>query len=143
MNYLEFLIHLDDDRIVEAIRSAERRTGGEIRVYIAREQAPLPVNAAIEQFHRMGMTDTRERNGVLIFVAPRSQTFAIIGDEGLHRHVGPDYWGQITEQMGARFPDDPTGAIVHAIERTGERLATHFPRRPDDRNELPDRVQRG
>ena len=143
MNVLEFLIHLDDDQIVEAIRQAELRTSGEIRVYIAKEKAPEPMKSAIEQFERMGMTQTRERNGVLIFVAPRSQTFAIIGDEGVHRHCGQEFWNEVSEQMRSRFREDPTSAITHAIARAGEHLARHFPRQADDRNELSDAVERG
>jgi uncharacterized membrane protein len=143
MNVLEFLIHLDDDRIVEAIREAELRTSGEIRVYIAKEKAPEPMPAAIEQFERMGMTQTRERNGVLIFVAPKSQTFAIIGDEGVHRHCGQEFWNEVSEAMRARFRDDPTAAITFAIARAGEHLSRHFPRQPNDQNELPDAVERG
>jgi uncharacterized membrane protein len=143
MNVLEFLIHLDDDRIVKAIRNAELRTSGEIRVYISKEKAHDPMPAAIAQFERMGMTQTRERNGVLIFVAPKSQTFAIIGDEGVHKHCGQDFWNEVSDEMRARFREDPTAAITHAIARAAEHLAQHFPRRDDDQNELPDAVERG
>src|SRR4051812_46280948 len=143
MNVLQFLIHLDDDRILEAIRQAELRTSGEIRVYIAKENAPDPMPAAIVQFERMGMAQTRERNGVLIFVAPKSQTFAIIGDEGVHQHCGQDFWNEVSEEMRTRFRENPTEAITHAIARASEHLARHFPRQPDDTNELPDAVERG
>jgi uncharacterized membrane protein len=143
MNLIDFFIHLDDDAIVEAIREAELRTSGEIRVYIAKEKAPEPMSAAIAQFERMGMTQTAERNGVLIFVAPKSQTFAIIGDEGVHRHCGQEFWNEVSDEMRARFREDPTSAITHAIARAGEHLSRHFPRRTDDRNELPDAVERG
>jgi uncharacterized membrane protein len=143
MNYVEFLIHLNDDAIVEAIREAELRTSGEIRVYIAKENASDPMPAAIAQFERMGMTQTQERNGVLIFVAPKSQTFAIIGDEGVHRYVGQEFWNEVSEEMRSRFRDDPTAAITHAVARASVHLARHFPRRADDKNELPDAVERG
>jgi uncharacterized membrane protein len=135
-------MHLDDDRIVEAIREAELRTSGEIRVYIAKENAPDAMKAAIEQFERMGMTQTRERNGVLIFIAPKSKTFAIVGDEGIHQKCGPDFWNAIIEEMRTHFRENPTNAIVHAIAKAAEHLAKHFPRRADDRNELPDSVER-
>ncbi len=142
MNVIEFLIRLDDDAIVHAIREAELRTSGEIRVYVAKEKAPDPMQAAIEQFHRMGMTQTRDRNGVLIFIAPKSQTFAIVGDEGIHQKCGPDFWNALVDEMRGHFRENPTHAIVHAITRAGEHLAQHFPRRADDQNELPDAVER-
>src|SRR5689334_6105401 len=99
MNVLEFVMHLDDDRIVQAIREAELRTSGEVRVYVSKEKAPDPLDSAIGQFHRMGMRQTRERNGVLVFVAPKSQTFAIVGDEGIHQKCGPDFWNAIVDEM--------------------------------------------
>ena len=39
-------MHLDDDRIVDAIRQAELHTSGEIRVYIASQKHADPYAAA-------------------------------------------------------------------------------------------------
>lgn len=143
MNLIDFYVHLDDDRIVEAIRAAERRSSAEIRVYVADGKADDPVAAAMTHFARAGMAQTRERNGVLIYVAPRSQTFAIVGDEGAHRCCGDAFWRTVSDEMRERFRDDPTAAIVHAIVRVAERLSGDFPCRTDDRNELADEVIRG
>jgi uncharacterized membrane protein len=140
----EFLWRLDDKRIVTAIQHAELMTSGEIRVYVAESEVDDPVASAQKQFEQMGMTATRERNGVLIFIAPRSHKFAIIGDTGVHARCGQSFWDDIAAEMRRHLKDDrPTDALVHAITKAGELLKVHFPRQADDVNELPDAVQRG
>ena len=138
----EFLARLDHDRIVRAIGAAENKTSGEIRVFVQRGEIKDPISAARAQFEKLGMTRTRERNGVLIFVAPRMQNFAVIGDEGVHTKCGDVFWQQLIEAMQRHLKaENFTDALVHAIEQTGELLAQHFPRRPDDRDELPNAVE--
>jgi uncharacterized membrane protein len=140
----EFLWKLDDQRIVTAIAHAELQTSGEIRVYVAESEVDNPVSAAEKQFEQMGMTATRERNGVLIYIAPRSRKFAIIGDTGVHARCGQSFWNDVALEMRRYLKDDrPTDALVHAISKAGELLKAHFPRQADDVNELPDAVQRG
>jgi uncharacterized membrane protein len=87
------------------------------------------------------MTRTRERNGVLIYVAPRSQKFAVIGDEAIHKRCGDDFWKSLAGQMEGEFrKQEFTRGMVLAVNKAGELLADHFPRRTDDGNELPDKV---
>ena len=100
------------------------------------------VSAARNQFERLGMTQTRERNAVLIFVAPRAQKFAVIGDRGVYEKCGQPFWEALTQAMRPHFHAQHfTDAIVHAVREAGSLLAQHFPRRPDDRNELPNAVE--
>jgi uncharacterized membrane protein len=138
----EFRKHLHDDQIVAAIRDAEMKTSGEIRVFLSHKEVDDAVAAAQVAFVHLGMTKTRERNGVLIFVAPRSHKFAVIGDEGVHKHCGDEFWRQMADEMSGQFKSSEfTQGIVHAVRKAGDLLAQHFPRQPDDRNELPDRVE--
>jgi len=133
---------IDHARVVAAIGAAELRTSGEIRVLISRSSAPEPIQAAQVQFERLGMTKTAERNGVLIFVAPKSHTFAVIGDTAIHAKCGDEFWTQLASAMTAHFKrGEFTDGLVLGIERAGALLQAHFPRRPDDRNELPDSVE--
>lgn len=142
MRTKEFLGKLDNTRVVKAIASAEQQTSGEIRVFVQRGPIDDAVAAAQVQFQKLGMTATRERNGVLIFVAPRSQKFAVVGDEAIHQRCGDAFWQQLVVTMQAHFKaENFTDAVVHAIERTGELLSAQFPRQPDDRNELPNEVE--
>ena len=85
MRTKEFLTHLDHNRIVAAIRAAETKTAGEIRVYLQRgEFEGDPLVAAQAKFQELGMEKTVDRNGILIFVMPRARKFAVIGDKGIH-----------------------------------------------------------
>ena len=81
----QFLNQLRHDDIVAAIRNAEQKTSGEIRVFISHKNVDDPVAAAQSHFERLGMTKTHHRNGILIFVAPRARKFAVIGDTAVHQ----------------------------------------------------------
>lgn len=136
-----FETQLDHARIRSAIAAAEMRTSGELRVVVHQYAAVDALAAAKEEFARLGMNRTRERNGVLIFVAPLSRTFALYGDTGIHAKCGEGFWREVADAMSGHFKrGEFTDGIVHAVERAGELLGVHFPRRPDDRNELSDEV---
>ena len=133
--------HLDAKRIEQAIAAAERLSSGELRVVIQRGSVADPVTTARNEFARLEMFRTRERNAVLILVAPESRKFAIFGDEAIHAKCGQPFWDEVAAAMAHSFRESKfTDGLVHAIEHAGKLLAKHFPRRPDDKNELPDNV---
>ena len=143
MNLFSPIPPIDDARVVAAIAAAEARTSGEIRVFICSSKAEEPVLAAQKQFERMNMTQTAARNGVLIYLAPASHTFAVVGDKGVHEKCGASFWENLAAAMNEHFKQaNFTQGLVLGIERAGALLAEHFPRQPDDRNELPDRIER-
>lgn len=139
----QFIQQLREVEIVAAIRATEQMTSGEVRVFISHDPAvPDPVAAAQEQFTRLGMEKTRDRNAVLIFLAPGPRKFAVIGDAGVHARCGEAFWQQLALTMADHFRASRfTEGIVQGIKRAGELLADHFPRRPDDNNELSDRLE--
>lgn len=141
-----FSTHLpiDEARVIAAIGAAEQLTSGEIRVFVSPRKSSSPLVDAQEQFDRMGMAQTAARNGVLIYLAPASHTFAVIGDQGVHAKCGDAFWHALAAAMSEQFKrGEFTAGLVLGIERAGTLLAEFFPRHPDDRNELPDRVERG
>ena len=144
MNAPEFVQQLRENEIVAAIRAAEQKTSGEIRVFVTRQKDVADAVAAAQQeFNRLGMANTRDRNGVLIYLAPVPCKFAVIGDTGIHARCGESFWQELAQSMSARFhAGEFTEGIVEGINRAGELLAVHFPRRPDDSDELPNRVER-
>ena len=96
-------------------------------------------------FQRLGMHATRRRNGVLILVAPSRRTLSILGDEGIHAHVGDSFWASVSDAASARLrAGDFTAGLVEAVEAVGAALARHFPPEPTgDVDELPDTVDLG
>jgi uncharacterized membrane protein len=145
MKPTQFVKDLDHNRIVDAIRGAETASRGEVRVHVAREKVEDPRAAAAAQFEKLGMARTAERNGVLVFVSPASQRFAVIGDAAVHAACGEPFWNQLALGMEAAFRQGRfTEGIVEAVTRVGEALAQHFPRLGGtDANELPDEVSEG
>lgn len=145
MDPKDFIDTIDDARVAEAIRAAEARCRAEIRVHVTREPVGDAQGAAVLVFEELGMAGTAERNGVLIYVAPRSQTFAVIGDSGIHLKCGRAFWHEVTEAMRADFREGRfTEGLVRGIERAGEELHRYFPREAGraDVNELPDAISR-
>jgi uncharacterized membrane protein len=138
----EFLGKLDHDRIVRAIREAEEKTSGEIRVFLQRGHLKgdaLP--AAQKQFRNLGMQKTKERNGVLIFVAPRARKFAVIGDQAIHEKCGEEFWVRVVEAIQHCFRNEKfTDGIGSAVAVIGEVLKRYFPSERHNRNELPDEI---
>jgi uncharacterized membrane protein len=138
----QFLNQLRNDDIIAAIRDAEQKTSGEIRVFISHKNVDDPVAAAQSHFERLGMTKTHHRNGILIFVAPRARKFAVIGDTAVHQRCGDAFWQALAAEMTGHFKKSEfTAGIIHAISKAGELLAAYFPPQPGDGNELPDQVE--
>jgi uncharacterized membrane protein len=91
------------------------------------------VASAQDYFNKTGMAQSAHRNGVLIFVAPRSRNFAIIGDSAVHAKCGDAFWASLAQTMGEHFKAGRfTDGVVHGVERAGELLARHFPRSAAD-----------
>jgi len=138
-----FLKAVDHERIVAAIRDAEARSTAEVRVHVSNEPVEDAQKAAAAQFEKLGMTATRDRNGVLVFIAPAAQKFAIVGDAGIDARCGPDFWQEAAAAMGDDFHAGRfTDGIVKTVARVGEALAAYFPCAGGrkDVNELPDEV---
>jgi uncharacterized membrane protein len=135
---------IDRERVKAAIESAEHQTSGEICVSVAPLFWGNIEKAADKAFLRMGMTHTKERNGVLFFVVPSRRKFVVLGDQGIHDRVGQEFWDRIAAVLSERFREgDFTGGLVRGIEEVGKQLSVHFPYTRGDTDELPDDVDFG
>jgi uncharacterized membrane protein len=134
----------EQKRIVAAIEEAENRTSGEIRLFLERDvkiSGGDPYARAREIFAKLGMHQTVERNGVLIYLAVRSRRFAIVGDEELHQQVGENYWVEVRDWIEGEFSEGRFAeGLVAGIAAIGDKLGHHFPPKPNDVNELPDDI---
>ena len=129
MNPDDFITGLQHDQIVQAIHQAERNTTGQIRIFISHAPASDPLAAAKKHFEKLHMHHHPHRNAILIFVAPKSQTFAILGDEQIHTRIGDPAWQSLATEMATYFKSNhPMQAIITAIQQAGKLLATHFPK---------------
>ena len=121
------MTHEDRERISSALRAAEAGTSSRIAVRVVPEDSVDAFERAKSEFLTRGMDTHPAANAALILVAPRSRTFAVIGDRALHERVGQGFWGDLITEMSTAFKTDtPTNAIVTGINRLGEALHSHF-----------------
>lgn len=132
----------DQQRIIEAIRQAEKATSGEIRVHVEPHCAnPDPVQRAIEVFNRLGMQQTKEQNAVLFYLAHLDRKFAIVGDKGIDAKVPANFWESTKDVIRQHFAaGDYVEGLSQGIERAGNQLKQFFPYTSDDINELTDDI---
>jgi uncharacterized membrane protein len=133
---------IDVARVRDAIVAAERTTSAELRVSLAPWFWGSVERAADKAFVRLGMTATKEHNGVLFFVVPSRRAFVVLGDSAVHDRLGQAFWDELAAILSAHFArGEFTQGLLAALARAGQQLAAKFP--PDsrgERNELPDEV---
>jgi len=139
----EFFTADEKERIVEAIRLAEIETSGEVRVFVESKNPFMdPIDRAAEIFFKLKMQDTKDRNGVIVYVATKHKELALFGDEGIHKAVGSSYWNDEVKKMIALFStNNVCEGMVQCIRQIGQTLKEKFPYSPtDDKNELSDDI---
>ena len=139
----EFLTQIDEPKVVRAIRELEAKTTGEIRIFVTRHTSKDITAEARARFKKLRMERTVDRNAVLIYFAPVSQEFAVVGDIGIHSRLDPTFWEKVAAEISKQLKAQKvTEAIEGGIRWIGDALALHFPKTRDDRNELSDRIAR-
>lgn len=135
----------DENEIVEAIRTAEKSTSGEIRVHLEKSSGSQDIfERAMEVFHQLKMDNTKEENGVLIYVAVEDRNFVIYGDKGINDKVEDDFWESTKDVILNHFKKGNfKQGLVDGILMAGEQLKRHFPWQEDDENELSDQISKG
>ena len=88
----EFLTAEEEQEIIDAIVEAEKNTSGEIRVHIEATAKMDHFSRAQQVFHFLKMDNTKEENGVLIYVAVDDHKFVIYGGTGIDRAVPNGFW---------------------------------------------------
>lgn len=144
MSVVNFLSEEQKQTILNAISDAENGSSAEIRVHLDSMCLGNPVTAAVKQFAKLEMDKTRDRNGVLIYVAYKSRKCAIVGDKGINDVVGENFWDDCYHLMTEHFKtSDFGGGIAAAVLKVGDKLKEFFPYYEGDVNELPDDISFG
>jgi len=124
-----------------AIASAEKITSGEIRLFIENNCIGEVLDRAAFLFKELKMDATSERNGVLFYLAMKTQKFAILGDSGINSKVPKDFWLDIKVEMQNYFvKEEFAPGLVRGITMAGEALQKYFPYLKEDKNELSDDI---
>ena len=127
--------------MVEAIRQAELNTSGEIKVHIENHCRINVEERSLFIFNHLKMNETKQRNGVLIYLAVKDRKFAILGDEGINNMVEANFWNDIRDLMVEAFKEGRfADGLEQGIIRCGEKLKIYFPYQSDDINEISDEI---
>ena len=139
-----FLNSEQEERVVEAIRKAEKETSGEIRVHLESYNDGEDVfKHAQEVFHLLKMDNTKEENGVILYVAVNLKKFVIYGDAGINKLVGADFWNSTRDLIQAQFKQGKFDqGLIDGIQEIGRVLKQHFPWDSNDENELSDEISK-
>lgn len=134
-------------RIQATIAGSEALHRGELRFAV---EAGLPLHTlwhggngrsrAIEVFSQLGIWDTEDNTGVLIYLLLADRTIEIVADRGIHARVGQPVWDAICRQMehhfrAGRFEE----GVIEGLQAVTTQLQCHFPADTNaNPNELPD-----
>ena len=138
-----FLSVKEEEKVVEAIRIAEKATSGEIRVHLESYDNKEVYKRAQEVFHLLKMDNTKQENGVILYIAVNLKKFVIYGDRGINDIVGADFWNSTRDLIQKNFKQGKFDqGLIDGIKEIGRVLKQHFPWDVDDENELSDEISK-
>lgn len=116
--------------ILRALRFVTRKSTGEVFVHVSENRFDRdPMGTALALFEELGLTRTRERNAVFVYLNRKTRKFSIIADEGIHRKVGQKYWDELalnfSEDLRATHFENAISLLIFSV---GTTLASKFPR---------------
>jgi uncharacterized membrane protein len=148
-NLNEYLSDEDLEVITSEIKNIELKTSGELRLSLRskrylHEKLYKPHELAVKDFEDMGMANTKDKTGILLFVLFEERYYHILADEGIHGKIPDTVWGELENNLKENFRMGMyKDGIIFVIRKMGKILATEFPRKEYDINELPDEVYTG
>ncbi|MCK4558406.1 MAG: TPM domain-containing protein [Calditrichia bacterium] len=144
MGVANFFKKEEKEKIIQAIKDAEKETSGEIRLHLDLRCKGEALEQVVKMFEKLKMNETQLRNGTLIYLAVTDHKFAIFGDEGINEIVPDNFWEDVKEEMRELFVKGQfADGVARGIFLVGEKLKEFFPYQEDDINELPDDISMG
>lgn len=138
---MDFLSNEDIAVLIDAIKTAEDHSTGEIRVHIDSTTEKDNAKIAFEIFKSLGMEHTKERNAVLFHVNFEQRYLTIIGDTAIHEKVKQSFWDKIHDEATQKFSQQNyCEGLKNAILETGLELKRYFPVSGTNVNELPNEI---
>ncbi len=133
-----FLVQLVVALVMTVVLSWPRRSFALVPGFMKRARAR---EAAEREFLGRGLTRTRGRTGVLIYVAAAERYAEVVADSGIADRVSETIWREtIVALVEALREGRAADGLVAAVRRVGAVLAEHAPPRADDTDELPNKV---
>lgn len=137
----DLLTDTQEQRIIKQIRLAEKETSGEIRVHIENRCEGESLEQAARIFHDLGMDETEQQNGVLIYIASDDHKAAVYAGKGIHRQVEDHFWKDVLQILLNHFKNEEyEEGIAAAVRKVGEKLSELYPYQRGDVNELSNEI---
>jgi uncharacterized membrane protein len=142
----KYLTEADLNKIKDEVAKVELSTSGEIRLSLRekrrfREKLYKPHELAVKDFEKLGMANTKDKTGIMIFIIFSERYYDILADEGIYEKISDEMWNGLETRLKEEFlRGSYLNGILHIVEQMGNVLAKEFPRKADDVNELPDEV---
>jgi uncharacterized membrane protein len=147
VNYIRQYLSTDDlHEIQSEISKVEKSTSGELRLCLRKsrglfEKKFTPREIAVNEFHKLGMHNTDEKTGVLIFILFSDRKFEIVADEGINSKIPEEKWELITSRLRNEFSSENyKNGILLCLNEIKDILAREFPYKEGDKNELSDEI---
>lgn len=133
----QFLTDEQEQRIIDAIREAEKKTSGEVRIHIEHHCEGESLQRAARIFHDLGMDQTQQQNGVLIYIATEDHKAAVYAGKGIHTQVEETFWDDVLNLLIKHFKQSEyEKGIEKAVDKVGHKLEELFPYQRGDIDEL-------
>lgn len=92
---------------------------------------------AVKEFHILGMHETKDKTGVLIYVLFGERAFEIVADAGINSKIGEARWDVIKNHLTKEFSSERyKDGLIKALGEIKSVLVEHFPVSESDTNEL-------
>ena len=138
----------DDEllRISNKIKEMEKTTAGEICVSIKERRSLLEKRKSLKElaekeFFKLGVANTRDKTGILIFLLLEDRKFYILADSGINAKVTQETWDDIKDEIQKKFVrGEFCRGLIFGVEEVGKILSSHFLIKADDTNELSNRI---
>ncbi|HEX9271596.1 MAG TPA: hypothetical protein VGA01_05200 [Candidatus Binatia bacterium] len=96
---------------------------------------------SLAAFTAQGLHYTRAHTGILILASLLEHRVEVLADKGINEKVPAGTWNEVVQILTVGLKSgNACDAYCKAIERCGEILAQHFPRPPDDQDELANKL---
>jgi putative membrane protein len=133
-----FLFQLAVALVLTVVLSLPKRRYALVPGFIKRARAH---ESALLEFQARGLTRTRERTGILIYVAAAEHYAEIVPDTGIADRVDAAIWREtVADLIDAIRAGRTADGLIAAVRRAGLILAENAPPYPDDLDELPNKV---
>lgn len=142
----KYLTEENLNKIKDEVAKVELTTSGEIRLSLREkrrfwEKLYQPHELAVKDFEKLGMADTRDKTGIMIFIIFGERFYDILADEGIYEKIPDETWNGLEAKLKKEFMQGSyLNGILLIVEQMGKVLSKEFPRKADDVNELPDEV---